>query len=185
MKVVRNTIVALGMALASLSGLAGGDSYEEAVAGWTSHEDVAKWLESHFSFDKDRQKTINARLKSQGPSGLLVRRPEKLFVNRSGYCVDAANFAMDALNEIDFDYNARWVFVRNGSGRPNHWVTAFDYNGKLYIMDYGTGEKWEAMQGVHGPYASLDEYKAFLSSLSIPGFSAGEVRFRSMPGSED
>jgi hypothetical protein len=52
-------------------------------------------------------------------------------------------------------------------------------------MDYGTGEKWEDMQGVHGPYNSLDEYRNFLASLDLPNFEVGDVQFRDMPGQED
>jgi hypothetical protein len=162
------------------------DTYEDAVSKWKSHEDVAKWLNNNFSFEKSRQQQIAKRLKKQGPSGLLIRNPATLYEeNHSGYCADSANFALTSLNKIDPSYNARWVFIWNDYGRPNHWVTAFDYEGKLYIMDYGTGKKWEKMQGVHGPYESLDEYRDYLASLSIPNFKVGEVIFRDMPGQED
>ena len=173
------------MLVISSSGFANGGAYEQAVSTWQSHEDVGKWLNRHFSFDKERQNTIQQRLKSEGPSGLLVRAPDKLFENSKGYCGDSANFALTSLNRIDPKYNARWVFVENAKGRPNHWVTAFDHKGKLYIMDYGAGDKWQAMHGVHGPYDSLDEYRSFLASLSVPGFGVGKVAFREMPGKED
>jgi hypothetical protein len=52
-------------------------------------------------------------------------------------------------------------------------------------MDYGTGRKWKEMQGVHGPYNSLDEYRDYLASLSLPNFKVGKVIFRDMPGQED
>ena len=185
MKKIIIMFVSVGIALASLVDVAVANSYEDAVSEWESHADVARWLEQHFEFDKDRQRTIGKRLKSQGPAGLLVRNPSKFYGNSRGYCADSANFAIDALNEIDFDYNARWVFIKNSRGRPNHWVTAFDYEGKLYVMDYGTGEKWRAMQGLHGPYDSLSEYSSFLESLDMPGFGVAQVRFRSMPGEED
>lgn len=159
--------------------------YTEAVAGWESHEDVANWLDGNFRFDTSRQREISKRLKSQGPDGLLVRSPEKLFRNSSGYCADSANFALQNLNRIDPDYRARWVFVENAKGRPNHWVTAFDYRGNLYVMDYGAGRKWSAMNGTHGPYDSLADYRAFLASLSVPGFKVGDVYYRDMPGQED
>ena len=116
--------------------------YKETVSSWKSHEDVGKWLESNFAFDKYRQRVIQKRLRSQGPDGLLVRNPKKLYENSSGYCADSANFALHQLNDMDPNYNARWVFVENAQGRPNHWVTAFDYQGKVYVMDYGAGEKW-------------------------------------------
>ena len=161
-------------------------SYEETLSEWQSHEDVANWLSNNFTFDKSRQKQIVKRLKEQGASGLLVRNPATLFEgSHSGYCADSANFAVTTLNDIDPAYNARWVFIWNDAGRPNHWVTAFDYEDKLYIMDYGTGKKWEAMQGVHGPYNSLDEYKAFLETLDIPRFEVGDVVYRDMPGQVD
>ncbi len=160
-------------------------AYRDVVRGWQSHEDVANWLEQNFEFDKERQKLVRSRLKSQGPKGLLVRSPDKLFEGKRGYCGDAANFAFDALNEISFDYNPQWVFIKNGAGGANHWVTAFHHEGDLYIMDFGAGEKWRPMEGVHGPYVSLDEYKEFLASLRIPNFRVEQVRFRDMPGSED
>ena len=114
-----------------------------------------------------------------------MRSPEKLFTQNKGYCTDAANFAISTLNKIDPAYNARWVFIKNAKCRPHHWVTAFDYNGKLYIMDYGAGDGWGAMKGVHDPYDSLSEYGIFLATLNISNFRAGEVRFRDMPGKED
>lgn len=171
-----------------VSALAAGCStvpYDQAVSGWDSHEDVANWLDDSFYFDKDRQKTIAKRLKSEGPEGLLVRNPEKLYSSRTGYCADSANFAQYHLNKIDPNYNARWVFVENAMGRPNHWVTAFEYQGKLYIMDYGAGPAWYSMNGTHGPYESLDGYREFLASLNLPGFEVGHVYFREMPGRED
>lgn len=175
----------ISLLILSFSGFASDKAYDQTVSSWKSYEDVGKWLNRNFSFDKDRQKAIQLRLKSQGPTGLLVRAPDKFFENSRGYCADSANFALRSLNRIDSKYNARWVFVENAKGRPNHWVTAFDHNGKLYIMDYGAGDKWQPMQGVHGPYDSLEEYRRFLASLSLPGFGVGEVAFREMPGQED
>lgn len=185
MKSLSSVFLGISMLAISFSALASGGAYDQAVSSWKSYEDVGKWLNRNFSFDKDRQKTIQQRLKTEGPSGLLIKTPDKLFENSKGYCGDSANFALTSLNRIDPKYNARWVFVENAKGRPNHWVTAFDHNGKLYIMDYGTGNKWLPMQGVHGPYESLDEYRSFLASLSLPGFGVGNVIFRDMPGQED
>lgn len=169
----------------SMSVFADNGAYRDSVSTWQSHEDVGRWLEDHFVFDNSRQKTIQRRLKSQGPSGLLVRSPEKLFTEKKGYCADSANFVLNSLNEIDPAYNPRWVFVKNAAGRPNHWVTAFDYEGKLYVMDYGAGKKWKAMNGLHGPYDSLSEYSDFLAALNLKGFKVGDVRYRNMPGVED
>jgi hypothetical protein len=183
---MKSILFSIVVILFAYSSFATADSYEDAVASWKSHEDVAKWLKSNFSFDKSRQKKIGKRLKQQGPSGLLVRNPATLYEDNSrGYCADSANFSIHTLNKINPSYNARWVFIWNNAGRPNHWVAAFDYDGKLYIMDYGTGEKWEEMQGMHGPYNSLDEYRNYLASLDLPNFEVGDVEFRDMPGQED
>lgn len=159
--------------------------YQQAVSGWKSHDDVAKWLQLNFQYDMDRQRSVIKRLREQGPEGLLARKPEKLYSSNYGYCVDSANFALQQLNRINPNYNARWVFVRNGKGRPHHWVTAYDYQGKLYIMDYGAGPDWSEMKGTHGPYESLDEYAAYLATLHLDGFEVAEVSFRDMPGQED
>jgi hypothetical protein len=160
-------------------------SYKEATSTWKSYEEVGKWLDNNFIFDNDRSQRIVYRLKTQGPTGLLVKNPEKLFKHKRGYCADATHFSIETLNKIDPDYNARWVLILNDYGHPHHWVAAFDYEGKLYIMDYGAGEKWAAMKGIHGPYDSLNEYGDFLDSLSISGFKVLSVYYHDMPGSED
>lgn len=160
-------------------------SYKDAISGWKSHEDVGKWLDKNFIYDSDRSRMMGKRLKKQGPSGLLVKKPEKLYKHSYGYCADAANFAIKSINAIDSNYNARWVFVFNSLGRPHHWVAAFTYQDKLYIMDYGAGPRWRSMNGVHGPYDTLEEYREYLKSLVIPAFRVGKVYFRDMPGTED
>jgi len=162
-----------------------GNDYEAAVSKWTSHRDVGEWLKKNFKFDKDRQQIIQSRLVAHGPEGLLARNPATLFNSKTGYCGDAANFALDALNRINPEHDARWVFIENGKGKPNHWVTGFAVDGKLYVMDYGAGHGWEDMKGIHGPYDSLDEYRDFLSSLRIKRFSVGQVMWREMPGQSD
>lgn len=85
------------------------------------------------------------------------------------------------INKID----AKYVFVKNRLGPPNHWVTGFQGDGKVYVMDYGAGHHWKAVEGVHGPYDSLEGCKTFLSSLSLKGFQVDEVRWRDLQGTED
>ena len=161
------------------------NEYEDEVDNWDSYQDVANWLNDNFKFNKQRQESIKERLQLHGPEGLLIRNPKKTFFKGEGYCADAAHFARESLNTIDPEYNAQWVFIDNAMQGPNHWVTGFYVDGDLYIMDYGAGTKWSDMQGTHGPYKSLDEYEAFLSSLDMPGFEVKEVRWREMPGKED
>ncbi len=162
-----------------------GSKYDAEVLTWKTHEDVAKWLKSNFVFDKSRQEQVISQLKQTGPENVLTRKPEALFENRNGYCRDSAGFAKDALNKINPEYKARYIFIKNKYGQPNHWVTGFNVNSKLYVIDYGAGKHWWALEGVHGPYESLDDYKAFLSSLAIKGFAPEIVVWRDIPGQED
>lgn len=159
--------------------------YDKTVSQWRSYKDVEKFLKRNFQFDTFRSDMIGNRLQRLGPDGLLVRHHHKFFANPYGYCADSANFSLNALNDINPNYNARSVFVYNKMGRPHHWVTAFEDNGKIYVMDYGTGDKWSAMQGTHGPYKSLSEYEQFLSPLNIPFFQVETVLYRYFPGKID
>lgn len=177
--------LAVALVVICYAGTAGASEYENTVSGWTSHKDVAAWLKDNFKFDKKRQKVIQKRLRAQGPDGLLIRDPATLYGDRKGYCADAANFANHALAKINPDYNPRWVFIENSRGKPNHWLTGFNIDGKIYLMDYGTGTKWEAMMGVHGPYDSLEEYADYLGTLDIKGFGVADIRWRDMPGTVD
>ena len=165
--------------------VAADSQYEAELLRWNSHEDVARWLKTNFIFDKGRQTEANAQLRASGPSNILTRRPEALFEKHRGYCRDAAGFARDALNKISPDYQARYIFIKNRQGPPNHWVTGFIVSGKLYVLDYGAGAHWAAMEGLHGPFESLDNYRDFLASLSIRGFAPEAVSWRDIPGQED
>jgi hypothetical protein len=99
---------------------------------------------------------------------VLTRKAATLFSKHSGYCRDAASLAKDALSRINPEYQAKYVFIKNKFGQPNHWVTGFTANGKLFIMDYGAGPEWRVMIGVHGPYDSLDDYSSVRLTYKFP-----------------
>jgi hypothetical protein len=160
-------------------------AYDAQLTKWKSHEDVAKWLKSNFVFDKSRQSMVQAHIASNGPENVLTRKPQTFFEKPSGHCRDSAAFARDALNKISPEYNARYIFIKNKSGPPNHWVTGFKYNNKIYVIDYGAGPAWWQMEGVHGPYDNLDGYKEFLAALNVKHFSPEFVRWRDVVGQED
>ncbi len=178
------TLIAL-LCLSAATATAADSKYETELARWRTHEDVASWLRANFSFDRSRQAQALAQLRASGPQGALTRKPEVVFERPSGYCRDAAGFARDALNRINPDHQARYIFIRNRQGPPNHWVTGFNVNGKLHVIDYGAGPHWAAMQGLHGPYDTLEGYKDFLLSLSIRGFAPESVSWRDIPGRQD
>lgn len=178
--------VLLGMFL-SLAGNAVGQAggYEATVSKWTSYEDVAKWLDGNFAFDHSRLNLILKRTQRNGPGGLLARPATETYDTKAGYCTDAANFAIEALNRINPEYKARYIFIKNQHGQPHHWVTGFMQDGKIMVMDYGAGPEWRSMKGVHGPYDSLDQYADFLRSLDIRKFAPELVEWRPVfPGQE-
>src|SRR5512139_218756 len=159
MKSTRRLIPLCVMLLAFVRPSYGQDlAYDVAVSTWKSHEDVAKWLDGNFSFDRGRLQTILGRVRQAGPAGLLARKPSKTYELRSGYCTDSAKLAIDALNKINPNYQARYVFIRNRAGQAHHWVTGFNLDGRVMVMDYGASPEWSAMRGVHGPYESLSGY---------------------------
>lgn len=171
--------------LFAANAVAAESKYETEVAKWQTHDDVANWLKSNFVFDKNRQSQGILHLKEAGPENILTRKPETLFENHNGYCRDSAGFAKDALNRVNPEHQARYIFIKNKYGPPNHWVTGFKVDKKIYVIDYGAGKHWWAMEGVHGPYESLEGYKTFLASLSIQGFAPEMVKWRDIPGRED
>jgi hypothetical protein len=142
--------------------------YDATVAKWTSYKDVYSWLEMNFVYDYERK----------GRYGREPLSPAEMFRLKKGACYDSANFVIETLNRINHEYKAKSVFIKNRLGPPHHWVTAFTMDGKLFIMDYGTSDRWGAMKGIHGPYESLSEYQEFLSSLRIKGFSVEDVKYR-------
>jgi hypothetical protein len=160
-------------------------AYDATVSKWTSQQDVAGWLKTNFVFDQNRQAEVQRQLKDTGPEHVLTRKPATLFESHNGYCRDSAGFAKDALNKIDPAHNARYIFIKNKFGAPNHWVTGYTVDGKLYVMDFGAGQHWAALEGVHGPYDSLDDYKNFLASLNIKRFGPELVVWRDIQGQED
>ena len=164
-----------------------GASYDDQIKEWKSYEDVAKWMDSKWSFDKSRQNDVHKYIKKEKKNGrdLTTLQLDEMalpvkdsFSSRKGYCGDAASLVKDALNKVNPEYKAKYIFIKNSHGKPHHWVTGFFVNDKLYVMDYGVGEKWAPMMGTHGPYNSLDEYTSFLESLNLPKFGVDLVRWR-------
>ncbi len=126
-------------------------SYDETVSGWKSYKDLEKWMTKDFSIDSERFKKFEGTLPPP-------RTPEETFKLKSGIYIDAAIFAKATLNRINSSYQAKIVVLLIPGG-ANHYACSFKKEGKLFIMDYGT--PYRSMVGVHGPFNSLEEYKAF------------------------
>lgn len=129
-----------------------GNTYAETISEWKYYQDLVKWMENEFSFDAERYKKYEGTLP-------VPRTPEETFQLKSGIYVDIAPFLKETLNRINRSYNAKIVVLMTRPYRFNHYVCSFQKGGRLFIMDYGT--PFKEVTGVHGPYASLEEYKKF------------------------
>ena len=145
------TLATVIVLLAVFCPFAQATNYEDAVKQWHSYEDVAKWMQENFTYVN-----INRRMASG------VQTPEETFMMKRGYCKDGATFAIDALNRIDPDYDAKMLYILSG-----HYVTLFKMNSKLYIMDFASGPRFASIRGVHGPFDSIKELKEYLRKMGI------------------
>jgi len=127
-------------------------TYDETVSEWKSYQDLVKWMENDFSFDKERYEKFERTLP-------VPRTPEKTFQLKSGIYIDAAIFLKETLNRLNPSYESQIVILIIRPYGFNHYVCSFRKDGKLFIMDYGT--PYKEVTGVHGPYSSLEEYKKF------------------------
>jgi hypothetical protein len=127
-------------------------TYDETVSGWKSYEDLVKWMENDFSFDKERYEKFEGTLP-------VPRTPEETFQLKSGIYIDAAMFLKETLNRINPSYKAQIVILITRPSGFNHYACSFKKDGKIFIMDYGN--PYKEVTGVHGPYSSLEEYKKF------------------------
>ena len=127
-------------------------TYDETVSEWKSYQDLVKWMENDFSFDKERYEKFEGTLP-------IPRNPQETFQLQSGIYIDTAFFLKEALNRINPSYDARIVVLVFRPYGFNHYVCSFKAGGNLFIMDYGT--PYPEVTGVHGPYHSLEEYKKF------------------------
>jgi len=127
-------------------------SYEVTISQWKSYEDLVKWLEKDFSLDRDRYKKFEGTLP-------VPQTPEETLHLKSGIYIDVATFSKETLNRISPSYKAQVAVLIVRPSRFNHYVCAFQRDGKLFVMDYGT--PYQQTTGTHGPYRSLEEYRAF------------------------
>jgi hypothetical protein len=127
-------------------------TYDETVSEWKSYQDLVKWMENDFSFDKERYEKFEGTLP-------IPRTPEMTFQLKSGIYIDAAMFLKETLNRINPSYKAQIVVLIIRPYGFNHYVCSFRKDGKLFIMDYGT--PYKEVTGIRGPYSSLEEYNKF------------------------
>ena len=104
-------------------------TYDETVSGWKSYEDLVKWMENDFSFDKERYEKFEGTLP-------VPRTPEETFQFKSGIYIDAAMFLKETLNRINPSYKAQIVILIIRPYGFNHYACSFRKDGEIFIMDY-------------------------------------------------
>ena len=127
-------------------------TYDETVSEWRSYQDLVRWMENNFSYDKERYEKFEGTLP-------VPRTPQETFQLKSGIYIDAATFLRETLNRIDPSYKAQIVILIIRRHGFNHYACSFRKDSRIFIMDYGT--PYKEITGVHGPYDSLEEYKKF------------------------
>ena len=134
-------------------------AYEEWLSTCKNYKDVDRWMAKNFVYDMNRLRFSMSGLSTR--SQVEIYSPEETFKLKSGVCMEAAVFVKHSLNRINPDYKAEIVHLYPGV-LPDHYVCGFYVDGKLLVMDRGT--TYRSMEGVHGPYTSLDEYARFYVS---------------------
>ncbi|MEA3498121.1 MAG: hypothetical protein U9R16_03580, partial [Campylobacterota bacterium] len=161
------------LAITTLSLEASG--YNSMINNWKSHEDVANWVRDEWKFSNQDARKVANKIRKEGPQIIPAKSAEETYDNPRGWCKDAANFGIESLNKMDPKYKAKYIFIKNRKGPPHHWVTGFQKDGKIYVIDFGAGSHWGDMMGVHGPYDSLDGYRDFLSNIHHGNFELGSL----------
>lgn len=128
---------------------------------WKSFKDVAKWLDENFEYDKNRLEESERSSRVEKIS-VPVKTVEETFQSKKGICMDSVLFTKEVLNRINSSYKAEVVFLKcRPEYKYDHYVCKFELDGKIYIMDYGNSTSNKHMNGIHGPYKSLDGYKEY------------------------
>lgn len=142
-------------------------TYDQALASWTTPEDIAHFAGAKFAYDRARALALAEPAAASGarPS---IREPRDTFAHPSGVCLDLARFGVETLNRLDDTWHARFLMLEfepvviEGRTLRRHWIASFRRDGALWFFADS------ARPGhVAGPYASIEafiaEYAAFRS----------------------
>lgn len=151
-------------------------SYADALATWKSPEDIAKFIDARFQYDRARALEL-----AENPDGserrVAIHSPETLFAKPTGVCVDLARFGVETLQRIDARYQSRYLMIEfepiTVAGRTlrRHWVALFERDSALWVF----ADSWR--QGhVAGPYTSLDGFIADYAQARERKIVAWQIR---------
>jgi hypothetical protein len=135
-------------------------SYDQALQSWRSPEQVNSWIADTFEYDRDRAIRLSETQRQVGGS-LPIHSPAQFFARPAGVCVDLARFAVETLQAIAPDVNAKYVMLEfvpitiQGNTLRRHWLVSFERDGKLYFFADS-----KRPGHIAGPYSTTGEFIA-------------------------
>lgn len=134
--------------------------YSEALGLWKSPEDIARFVDAAFVYDRSRALAL-----AEPPDSRTVRpaihRPEAMFARPEGVCIDLARFGVETLNRLDASFAARYLMLEfepvviDGRTLRRHWIASFRRDGKVWFFADS-----RRPGHVAGPYDSVDAFVA-------------------------
>jgi hypothetical protein len=133
-------------------------SYAEALAIWKAPEDIARFTNAAFTYDRERALAL-AETADSRTARPAIHRPEAMYAKPEGVCIDLARFGVETLNRLDASFAARYLMIEfdpmviDGRTLRRHWIASFRRNGKVWFFADS-----RRPGHVAGPYDSVDTF---------------------------
>ena len=131
--------------------------YADEISNWTSANQVHDWIEDNFSYDFNRAVLLSNNRKLESQTSIF--KPEELWVEKRGMCVDLSRFAVEITKAIDSTAYVKYLKIEfepieiDGSKFVNHWIAALKENDEFYFFADSKRPKVKA-----GPYTSVEDF---------------------------
>ena len=110
---------------------AGPRTYDDALADWTTPEDIMRWVRDEFRYDLDR--ALDLAEDSPVRADTAIYTPPETFDSRSGTCVDLCRFAVETLRDIDPETTVNYLMIEFEPVRiadrtlRRHWLAVYEH----------------------------------------------------------
>jgi hypothetical protein len=141
-------------------------SYAEALARWKTPEDVAKFIDGAFAYDRERALAL-AETRNPHEVRPAIHTPEAMFASPRGVCIDLARFGVETLDRIDRSLQARYLMLEfepvaiAGRTLRRHWIATFTRDGQRWFFADS-----RRPGHVAGPYPSTEAFVAQYATTS-------------------
>lgn len=115
------------------------DSYNRALDLWKTAEDINKWIDSSFIYDKARAIKLSSNQRTMN-KGISIYNPSEFFESKAGICVDLARFGVETLRIIDQNSDPKYLMIEfdpiqiNSNTFRLHWLVSFKRDGMKYFF---------------------------------------------------